>query len=200
MRKFISTTFLLSGIVVAAAMTGGVAAANDGINRAQFTEDGKAKIPENWRNWVYVGTPLTPNALNGGSAPFPEFHNVYIEPSAYAHWQKTGEFADGTQLAKELVLVRENDNDEENGSSAEVSGVGYFQGEFFGLELTVKDTTRYANEPGGWAYFSFGHKAPPYETTAAAFPTDSCNACHEANAAEDFVFTQFYPVLRAAKP
>lgn len=29
---------------------------------------------------------------------------------------------------------------------------------------------------------------------------DACSACHEVNAADDFVFTQFYPVLRAAKP
>ena len=53
--------------------------------------------------------------------------------------------------------------------------------------------------PGGWAYFSFGHQPQPYEETAKAFPAESCNACHEANAADDFVFTQFYPVLRAAK-
>ncbi len=30
-------------------------------------------------------------------------------------------------------------------------------------------------------------------------PTENCAACHQANAAEDMVFTQFYPVLRAAK-
>jgi hypothetical protein len=36
--------------------------------------------------------------------------------------------------------------------------------------------------------------------TAAAAPTEACNACHEASADEDFVFTQFYPVLRAGKP
>ena len=48
-------------------------------------------------------------------------------------------------------------------------------------------------------YFSFGHKTPPYAKTAKAFPAESCNACHEASAADDFVFTQFYPVLRAAK-
>jgi len=31
-------------------------------------------------------------------------------------------------------------------------------------------------------------------------PYEACSACHEAIAADDFVFTQFYPVLRAAKP
>lgn len=171
------------------------------INRASFNADGSVNRPENWREWVFVGAPVTPNALNGGEAAFPEFHNVYIEPSAYAHWKKTGEWADGTQLAKELTLVRKGEDcQEETGACLQSSGLGYFEGEFSGLELTVKDAERYADEPGNWAYFSFGHQPPPYEETAKAFPTDACNACHEANAQADFVFTQFYPVLRAAKP
>ncbi len=166
-----------------------------------YAEGGAVNTPSDWRSWVFVGTPLTPNALNGGEAPFPEFHNVYIEPGAFEHFRNTGEFANGTQIAKELVLVREGDDcDEANGSCAEVSGQGYFQGEFAGLELTVKDTERFPDEPGGWVYYSFGHKPEPYEQTAEAFPAESCNACHEASAATDFVFTQFYPVLRAAMP
>jgi hypothetical protein len=176
-----------------------ISAAADGVVEAKFAEDGKVMIPNKWREWVYIGTPLTPNALNDGAAPFPEFHNVYIEPTAFAHWVKTGTFANGTQIVKELVLVRENDNDED-GSTQEVSGIGYFQGKFQGLELTIKDTARFPDEPGGWVYYSFGHHAPPYAQTAAAFPTESCNACHQGNAADDFVFTQFYPVLSAAKP
>lgn len=35
---------------------------------------------------------------------------------------------------------------------------------------------------------------------AAPQTTEGCNVCHQQNAAEDWVFTQFYPVLRAAKP
>lgn len=171
------------------------------INEATFGADGAVNAPTDWRKWVFVGTPLTPNALNGGEAAFPEFHNVYVEPSAFAHFEKTGEWANGTQIAKELVLLRSHDGcDEETGACFEVSGQGYFQGEFAGLELTVKDTDRFSDEPGGWAYFSFGHKSEPYAVTATAFPTESCNACHAASAETDFVFTQFYPVLRAAMP
>lgn len=166
-------------------------------HQAKFEPTGAVSMPQNWRQWVYVGSPLTPNALNGGEAAFPEFHNVYVEPAAYEHFMETGEWAEGTQIAKELVTVRQNDN-AENGSTAEVSGVGYFQGEFAGLELTVKDSERFSAEPGGWAYFSFGHKSPPYNATAEAFPTEACASCHEQNAATDLVFTQFYPVLRAA--
>ena len=92
-------------------------------------------------------------------------------------------------IIKELVTV---------GSKVAVSGKGYFMGDFVGLEATVKDSKRFKDEPGYWAYFSFGHKYPLADT-AAAFPTAACNSCHEASAAEDFVFTQYYPVLRAAR-
>lgn len=169
-------------------------------HQAEFTNDGAVKKPTDWREWIYVGSPLTPNALNGGAAAFPEFHNVYVEPGAFEHYKKTGEWADGTQIVKELTTVYQDPNgNNEDGSSGQVSGVGYFEGEFAGLELTVKDSKRFADEPGGWAYFSFGHKAPPYNETATAFPTAACNSCHEANAGDtDFVFTKFYPVIRAA--
>ena len=150
------------------------------INAPSYTPDGNVMRPSNWRHWIYVGTPLTPNALNNGKAPFPEFHNVYAEPSAFEHYKRTGKWPDGTQLAKELVSVRNSPTNYKDGSSIAASGRGYFQGEFQGLELAVKDTKRFAKEPGGWAYFSFGHKKPPYAETAKAFPTDKCNACHQA--------------------
>jgi len=167
--------------------------------KAKFTAEGAVQMPKNWREWIYVGSPLTPNALNGGAAAFPEFHNVYVEPKAYKHFEKTGQWAEGTQIAKELVSVRSNNNDPATGASGEVSGQGYFMGEFIGLELTVKDNERFSNMPGGWAYFSFGHNPQPYAETAEAFPAEACNACHENSAETDFVFTQFYPVLRATQ-
>ena len=180
-------------VSIAACFISSAALAQD-IDRASFNDDGQALLPEGWRYWVYVGTPVTPNELNGGAAPFPEFHNVYVEPSAFAHYRETGEWANGTQIAKELVLILGE------GQTGQVSGQGYFQGDFHGLELAVKDTDRFPDEPGGWVYYSFGHKAPPYNAVADAFPAESCNACHEASADTDFVFTQFYPVIRAATP
>ncbi|MEL7538838.1 MAG: cytochrome P460 family protein [Pseudomonadota bacterium] len=154
-------------------------------------EDGELDRPTGYREWVYVGTPVTPNDLNDGKAAFPEHHNVYIDPDSWAHWKRTGEFRDGTILMKELISV---------GSKTAVSGNGYFQGEFIGLEATIKSKKHFPNEPGNWAYFSFStedHKT--LNKTAEAFPAAACNACHQAAAADDFVFTQYYPVLRGGK-
>jgi hypothetical protein len=74
---------------------------------AQYTASGDMILPKNniWREWVYLGSPLTPNALNGGTASFPEFHNVYMQPWAYAIYKKTNEFPDGTIMFKELQLT-----------------------------------------------------------------------------------------------
>lgn len=191
-----ATLLALLGAVVIGASTQAQDAA---IKRAAFTAEGEARRPDNWRSWVFVGAPLTPNALNGGEAAFPEFHNVYIEPSAYAEYLRTGEFPEGTQIVKELVSVISAEASHPDGSLDASSGRGYFQDEFIGLELLVKDNRRFADQPGGWAFFTFGHQLQPYQKTAALQPAENCSACHEANAAEDYVFTQYYPVLRAAK-
>ena len=153
--------------------------------------DGDLERPTDYRTWIYVGTPVTPNDMNNGKAAFPELHNVYIDPASYNEYKKTGTWREGTILIKELVSV---------GSKAAVSGNGYFMGEFIGLEATIKSKKHFPNEPGNWAYFSFTNpKEGTLTATGKAFKTNQCNACHNASAADDFVFTQYYPVLSAAK-
>lgn len=168
-------------------VTGGNASTNKWV---EYTPEGKMKRPPvSFCKWVYVGTPLTPNDLNDGKANFPEFHNVYIDPDSFAHLEKTGEYRDGTVIVKELVSVGEKEAS---------SGNGYFQGDFIGLEVSVKDATRYPTEPGNWGYYSFGHSYPLKEQSAKN-KTDECNGCHQRHAI-NFVFSQYYPVLRAAMP
>lgn len=181
----------LSSIVFAGAFTA-LSAAGPLVAEEFFTiKGGELERPTGYREWVYVGTPVTPNELNNGKAAFPEFHNVYIDPKSWAHWKKTGEFRDGTILMKELVSV---------GSKAAVSGKGFFQGEFLGLEATIKSKKHFPKEPGNWAYYSFSSKDHKIlAATAKPFATASCNACHATAAADDFVFTQYYPVLNAGK-
>lgn len=158
---------------------------------AKYTATGELLMPKNYRQWVFVGAPLTPNDMNDGKAAFPEFHHVYIDPASFAAYKKSGVFPAGTVIVKELAGV---------GAKSSASGKGYFAGEFSGIAAAVKDAKRFAKEPGNWAYFSFagdGGKALP---SAKPQATAACNACHQQNAAEDWVFTQHYPVLRAAKP
>ena len=181
----------IAGLLLCAVLTAACAENSPTLSKPEFTADGELERPDlSYREWVYLGTPLTPNELNPPEAPFPEFHNVYIHPDDFDYWRENGAFRDGTVIIKELVTI---------GSKTAVSGNGYFMGDFRGLEATIKDAARFADEPGNWAYFSFGHSYPLAETTPAQ-PVESCNACHAANADYDFVFTRYYPVLRASRP
>ncbi len=190
MKRNINIAYLVislaSALVLVAAVMVPTQFDND---KYKFDGDGNLIRPEGYRQWVYIGTPITPNSENGGEAAFPDFHNVYIHPDDFEHYKNTGEFQDGTILVKELVSV---------GSTSAVSGIGHFMGEFIGLEATIKDKKQFPDEPGNWAYFSFGH-AYPLAETAQAFPSAACNSCHESSAAQDWVFTQYYPVLRSVK-
>ena len=174
---------LLSGMLITAATP---ANALDSATYARFNKAGELLRPVKYREWIFVGTPVTPKDMNDGKPAFPEFHNVYIDPASWQYWKRTGKFRDNSIFVLELVSV---------GDKKSTSGSGYFQGEFGGIAAAVKSKKRFPNAPNNWAYFGFGDKP-----SVPAQADDACAACHKANAADDMVFTQHYPVLRAAKP
>jgi hypothetical protein len=157
----------------------------------EYAADGQLLLPKDFHEWVYVGSPLTPNALNGGMAGFPEYHNVYIEPGSYEIYKKTGQFPEGTILFKELQLTLHGENPD--GSRTEPSGRGYFPGAWNGADVTVKDSKRFA-ATNGWGYFNFNHHEPK-AAMAKVKAKDECAYCHIASAKKDEVWTQFYPLL-----
>lgn len=161
---------------------------------AQYTPDGKLILPRGFRKWVFVGAPLTPNALNDGQANFPEFHHVYVEEKNLDAYLKTGSFPEGTVFIKELTRVLKPSYPD--GSRTEPSGRGYFNGELNGIDATVKDSKRFAKS-NGWGFFTFGHHPMPYERIAAEAPVSQCAGCHAANVSKtDMTWIQFYPILR----
>ena len=174
--------------VFAMALSGPVEAAQ---GAAKYTDKGELMMPRNYRQWVFVGAPVTPNDMNNGKAAFPEFHHVYIDPASFAAYKKSGKFPNGTVIVKELADV---------GAKSSASGNGYFAGEFIGVAASVKDAKRFAKEPGNWAFFSFMGDGGKGLARTKEQATTALNALHPQNAAEDLVFTQHYPVLRAAKP
>jgi hypothetical protein len=206
MKKNECLTAILSGIAFIGAIIAmfplfrmqPVVAQSQG-SAAVFTPDGKLKVPNGFRRWIFVGAPLTPNGLNNGMANFPEFHNVYIQAQNVDAYMKTGQFPEGTVIVKELTrLLNPTFPD---GSRTEPSGRGFFNGAFNGIDLTVKDSKRFA-KTNGWGFFTFGHHPEPYEATSAERPVAECAGCHIANVAKtDMTWVQFYPLLlgRAAQ-
>jgi hypothetical protein len=157
----------------------------------EYNEAGDLLLPKGFHEWIYVGSPLTPNALNNGNAGFPEFHNVYIESGSYEIYKQTNTFPEGTIFVKELQLTLPGQNPD--GSRTEPSGRGYFPGPFNGADVTVKDTKRYA-ESGGWGYYNFNHHEPK-APTAKVKQREECAYCHIGSAKKDDVWTQFYALL-----
>lgn len=160
-----------------------------------FDSQGKLAQPKDFREMVFIGAPLTPNGLNGGHAPFPEFHNVYTQRAAFKAYRATGKWPEGTMMIKELQLVDDPKGEFPDGSRTEPSGRGYFPGPANGLDVSVKDSKRFPAS-NGWGYFNFNHSAPPYTAVAALKSVDECASCHIANADEDMVYVKLYkPIL-----
>lgn len=182
----------LAAVVVAALHTPDASAQMKNNAGAVIRADGSTSIPGGFREWVFLGAPLTPNGLNDGQAGFPEFHHVYIEPGAYTEYKRTGTFPEGTTIVKELVLLKEAEF--EDGSRFEPSGRGFFADRVAGIDMMVKDSKRFP-ESNGWGFYNFGHHEPPYAESSSPAPVANCAGCHEANATYDMMFTTFYPIL-----
>jgi hypothetical protein len=195
-RKYVLAIMVGGGIIAAMSFRPSVrlVVAQTQHTAAVFDADGKLKLPSGFRRWVFLGAPLTPNALNNGNASFPEYHHVYVEEKNLNAYFRTGTFPEGTVLVKELTRLLTPTLPD--GSRQEPSGRGYFNGVFNGIDLSVKDSKRFAGT-NGWGYFTYGHHPEPYAESAAESPVTECAGCHLANVAKtDMTWVQFYPLLR----
>ncbi len=81
--KLIIGSLLLTSVV---ALTAVIAKPQADEKRGpMFTKEGELVLPTGYRSWVFIGGPITPNGLNDGDAPFPEFHDVYIEKENFRY-------------------------------------------------------------------------------------------------------------------
>ncbi len=199
MKKYLFVMVLAVGVVTAAltVLTASPVAAQANQSAVVYDSAGRAKLPTGFRAWVFVGAPLTPQGLNNNKAGFPEYHNVYVEKKNVDVYLKTGNFPEGTVIVKELTLVL--DPVFPDSSRKEPSGRGYFNGAYNGIDMSVKDSKRFA-KTNGWGYFTFGHHPLPYDQTSEERPVTECAGCHIANVAKtDMTWIQFYPLLRDNK-
>jgi Cytochrome P460 len=144
-----------------------------------YESDGRLRFPANYREWIFLSTGLD---MSYGDAPQDHsmFDNVFVEPTAYREFVRTGRWPDGTSLVLEVRAAAEKGSINQHGK--------YQAGEIMGMEVHVKDTKRFQ---GGWAFFSFSGPQP-----ARMLPmSEDCYSCHEQHAAVDTTFVQFYPTL-----
>jgi len=152
-------------------------------DQPRLSGDNELARPENYREWIYLssGIGMSYSATANSSAnPNPPFDNVFVTPSAYRAFLQTGTWPEKTMFVLEL-----------RGSASEgsINRGGRFQQQVLGIEVEVKDSSRF---PGKWAFYEFGRSA----TSAKPLPTtQGCYSCHSQNGAVDNTFVQFYPTL-----
>ena len=150
----------------------------------RYTADGKMEFPADYRTWIYLSTGLDMayTEMSGMDANTHIFDSVFVNREAYAAFQKTGTWPDKTVMVLEV---------RKGAGKGSINKHGQFQTDKLAAEIHVKDEARF-KDTGGWAFFGFGGSEQP----AAKLPTGAgCISCHEAHAAVDTTFVQFYPTL-----
>src|SRR6478736_5912413 len=172
------TTILLAAVILTSVVAFNQdAGSNSGT--PEYTAKGELKLPEQYREWVYLSTGMDMSYTAGGNPDHHMFDNVFVNPAAYKKFQETGTWPDKTLLVLE-VRGAERTSINQRGNSQ--------SGEVMGIEVHIKDEAKF---PGRWAFFGFDSGK-----VGNLFPAGAaCYTCHQAHAAVDTTFVQFYPTL-----
>ena len=175
----LAMTALAAAALFAGAGHGQEAAAADA---PQFTAKGELVFPQDYRRWVFLtsGHGMNYSEQAAGASDLP-FDNVFVNATAHAAFLKTGHWPEGTVMVLEI---------RRGSSKGSINRHGAFQsGAPIGLEVHVRDCKRFKD---GWGFFGFDDASKPAAMIGYAA---SCYACHQAHAAVDTSFVQFYPTL-----
>jgi hypothetical protein len=156
-------------------------------DKARFTKEGALQPPADYREWIFLSSGLGmtygPNAPAAG-APL-RFDNVYVNPSSYREFLRSGAWPDGTVLVLE---IRESE------SEGSINRHGRYQTRRTAMEANVKDSRRFGGN--GWAFFDLTRAMDGRQPVAKRIPSPNrCEQCHSSNGAVDNTFVQFYPEL-----
>ena len=150
---------------------------------ARFTKTGELIKPSDYRQWVFLSSGL--GMTYGPNAPAADaprrFDNVFVNPSSYRAFLRSGTWPDGTVL---ILEVRESE------SKGSINQHGHFQTSLVAVEANVKVPNR------GWTFFDFGRMDGQATSAKAIASGNRCEQCHSANGAVDSTFVQFYPELK----
>jgi hypothetical protein len=177
--------------------------AKGGRDVLEYNDQGELKRPVGYETWVFVGSNLGIEYGDGAAKDRPaeketndkkkpgkgaNFHNIYINPEAYAHYIKTGKFPEKTVFVLDIFKSEERE-------PRKIVAEGLFPGAHSGMAVAVKNSARPDGSKTDWAYYDFGLESK----TARAFADKACYDCHLEHADDDNVWVQFYPTLRGRK-
>ena len=183
-------TVIAAGVCLLAALISLPFAARPGQNAnapspstsPSYAPNGDMLPPANYREWIYVTSGIdmsySPKADQGDRSVF---DNVFVNPEAYHAFVQTGTWPDKTVMVLEARSAR---------NKGSINQRGAFQDkDVLTIEVHVKDVSRF---PDRWAFFEFDSP----EKNGTLVPSGApCYTCHQAHAAVDTTFVQFYPTL-----
>jgi hypothetical protein len=145
--------------------------------------------PADYRSWPFIGAGLgmTYDGERGTQAAGPDnprFTHAFVNPTAYAHFMRTGTWPDGTVFMLEFRASQ---------TEGSINRAGRFATQLTLLEAEVKDS----RFPDGWAFYVFGpgNQLAPVAKPLAGADVAPCVECHTEHAAVERTFVQFYPHL-----
>jgi hypothetical protein len=159
----------------------------EGMPAPSYTGKDRLIRPQGYREWMFVGANLGMGYTEGQQNPKQNYHNIYMQREAYKQYVATGKFPDKTMLVMEVLSPGTKESINRNGS---------FEDKSIGIEVALKDETRF---PDKWAYFNFIGEGGKPLPDSGAFKKEQCWNCHNQHGAKDNVFLQFYPALRDAR-
>ena len=132
--------------------------------------------PTNYRDWSHVKSMVIEpgHALH---ATFGGIHHLYANPKAMLGY-RTGEFPDGAVIVFDLLEALSKDHTVTEGAR-KVVGVMH------------RDSQKYA-ATGGWGFEGFAGDSSTQRVVGANAAT-ACFACHQAQRAQDYVFSRYRP-------
>ncbi len=155
-------------------------APEDKMPKPQYDEKGQLQRPADYREWMFLSAGF---GMNYSPAPGSHemFTNVFVQRWAYNQFLSSGKWPE-----QSMFVIDERDAS----SRSSINQKGHYQTDLMGLAVEVKDSAR---NPDKWAYYGFDADGK----TAGAMPKgNACWSCHDAHAAVEHTFAQFYPTLK----
>ncbi len=168
-------------LVLACAFALLAAVPEDKSPKPQYDEKGRLLRPADYRDWEFLsaGYGMNYSPDPGGHEMFT---NVFVQRWAYQEFLGSGKWPEQT-----MFVIDERDAE----SRSSINKRGHYQTDLMGLAVETKDS---AHNPDKWAYYGFNADGQ----TAEAMPHgNACYACHDAHAAVEHTFVQFYPTLKS---
>jgi hypothetical protein len=179
-NKFATTAIVSLLVLAGAAASENATVTGAAEETPRYTAAGELQVPGRFREWVFLSSGVDmsykPIAAAAGHSTF---ENVFVNPDSYRSFLQSGTWPDKTMFMLEIRAAA---------GATSINKSGQTQSEqVLGREMHVKD----ARLDGGWGFFAVADSG---KGTLIKRPAE-CYACHEAHAAVDTTFVQFYPTL-----